>query len=315
MIGVRRAGWTVPVALAAVMLTVIAAVVVARSERASRALLLAAPAIVNGGPGTPPEIAALNAQLNQIAALHAGATYGTGLTHVIRGPVAALRPVLGEEWRELGRPVGSVLLRPAGTRSRYYEVSVVAVARAGPARLRVLTSEGQQVTESVGTGPFQVVNFGPLLAPKSGPVLVAVSSLQPKSALPGPSLALSPLQAEYLAPGEWVTGMPALAETGPGGLRGLYVGGGSTTRFAIAPGVSGGGSVTLRGASVGGSTQVTVTVGSEARSARIGSSPTVLHLGPFSQASGVLSLSVGAFAGGAKGSLFISDMRFVAGPP
>jgi hypothetical protein len=315
MMSARRAGWTVPIALAALTLTVIAAVVVARREQASRALLIAAPAILNGGQGTPPEIAALNAQLAQIAALHAGATYGTGLTRVVRGPVAALRPALGEEWRELGRPVGRVLLRPTGARSPYFEVSVVAVAREGPARLTVLTSEGQQVAESVGTGPFQVVNFGPLLAPKRGPVLLAISSLQPKSDLPGPSLTLSPLQAEYLAPGEWITGMPALAETGPGGSRGLYLGGGSTTRFALTPGVRGAGNVTLRGASVGGSTQVTVTIGSEARSASVGSSPTVVHLGPFSQPSGVLSLSVGTLPGGAKGSLFISYMRFVAGPP
>jgi hypothetical protein len=297
------------------MLTLIAAVVVARQERASRALLLAAPAIVNGGQGTPPEIAALNAQLAQIAALRAGATYGTGLTRVVRGPVAALRPVLGEEWRELGGSVGRVLLRPTGARSRYFEVSFVAVAGQGPARVAVLTSEGQQVIEAVGTGPFRVLNFGPLLAPKSGPILLALSSMQPQSNSPGPSLVVSPLQAEYLAPGEWITGMPALAEAGPSGLRGLYLGGGSTTRFAITPGLQSRGSVTLQGASVGGSLQVTVAIGSEVRSARVGSSDTVIHIGPFSRVESVLSLSVGNLPGGSKGSLFVSDLRFVAGPP
>jgi hypothetical protein len=296
-------------------LIVLGALVVARREQPSRALELAAPSILNAGSGKPPEIAALNARLAQIAALHANATYGSGLTHVVRGPVAALRPVLGEEWRELGRTVGRVLLRPTGTRSRYFEVSVVVVAREGPARLAIETTDGQKVTESVGTGPFQVVNFGPLLAPTRGPLLIALSSMQPTSSLPGRSLTLSPLQAEYLPPGEWVTGMPALAETGPGELRGLYLGGGSTTRFAITPGVQGGGSVTLQGASVGGSTQVTVTVGSQARSASVGSSPTVVHFGRFSQANSVLSLNVGKLPGGAKGSLFISDMRFVPGPP
>jgi hypothetical protein len=315
MTGLRRVAWVVPLALGALTLTLLAALVVARQETASRALSLGASAIVNGGQGTPPEIAALDAQLAQINALRAGATYGSGLIHVVRGPVPTLRPVLGEEWRELGGSVGRVLLRPTGARSRYFEVSVVAVAPQGPARLSILTSEGQQVTETVGAAPFQVVNFGPLLTPDHGPVLLAFSSIQPRTGSPGPSLILSPLQAQYLAPGEWVTGMPALAAVGPGGLRGVYLGGGSTTRFAITPGARGRGNVTLDGASAGGATQVSVRMGSEVRSARVATSPTVVHLGPFSHANGVLSVSVVTLPGGSKGSVFISDMRFVAGPP
>jgi hypothetical protein len=297
------------------MLTLIAAVVLARQEQPTRALLAVTPGIVNGGQGTPPEIAALNAQLAQIAALRAGAKYGTGLTHVVRGPVAGLRPVLGEEWRELGQSVGRVWLSPSGQPSRYFEVSAVIVAQHGPARVQLLTSEGQQVLEPVGAAPFQVVNFGPLLAPGRGGIGVAVSSLQQQRNSPGPNLILSPLQAEYLAPGEWVTGMPALEEVGPGGRRGVYLRAGSSTRFAITPGVRCICHVALQGASVGGSLEVSVTVGSEVRASVLGSKAAGTRLGPFSRAAGVVSLNVRGSTNGSKAALFIGDLRLVAGPP
>jgi hypothetical protein len=310
-----KVAWAVPFALGALTLVLIAAVVIARREQPSRALVAVAPDIVNGGQGTPPEIAALNAQLAQIAALRAGARYGTGLTHVVRGPVASLRPALGEEWRELGQSVGRVWLYPTGALSPYFEVSAVVVAQHGPARLELLTTEGQRVVQAVGAAPFQVVNLGPLLAPAHGGVGVAVSSIQPHSNSPGPSLILSPLQAEYLPPGEYVTGMPALEEVGPGGLRGVYLRAGSTTRFAMTPGVRCACSLALRGASVGGSLQVSLTVGSEVRSSTVTSRSAVVRIGPFSQAGSVVSLGVRQPASGSNGSLFVGDLRFVAGPP
>src|SRR5947209_2337818 len=110
--------WLVPVALAPIAAAIIVALVVARSERPSRALLGATPGILRAGRGTPPEIAALNAQLAQIASLRAGAAYGSGLTHVVGAPVAELRPLLGDEWHELGPSVGRLVLYPSGRRSR-----------------------------------------------------------------------------------------------------------------------------------------------------------------------------------------------------
>jgi hypothetical protein len=314
MIVLRRARWLLPVALGALTVAVIGAVIVARSERPSRALIEATPGILKTERGTPPEIAAINAQLAQIQALHAGATYGPGLTQVVDSPVPGLRPVLGEEWRKLGGSVGRVWIRPTGTPSRYFEVSMVAVAQHGPARLEMLTSEGQRAIEPARTSPFQVVNFGPLLAPGRGGVGLALSSVQPQNASPGPTLLLSPLQAEYLGPGQWVRSMPALAEIGPGGVRGVYLPGGSTTRFAMTPGVRGGCTLTLQEASVGGAAQIAVAVGSEVRSASVGTRPAVIHIGPFKGASSVLSLKVTAPSARTNTELFISDMRFVAAP-
>jgi hypothetical protein len=310
MTAVRRIGWLVPIVLAALTATLVAALIVARNQRPSRALEVASPSIVNAGRGAPPEIAAINAQLAQIAALRANALYGQGLTHIVRGPVASLRPALGEEWRELGAAVGRAYVRPTGPRSRYFEVSTVAVARHGPARLELLTSEGQRVVQSVGTDPFQLINVGPLLAPTSGGVGLALSSLRPNSAGAGPNLILSPLQAEYLAPGEWVTTMPALDEPGPGGLRGLYLERGSATRFAMTPGVKGACTLAIQGAGVRGSVELAVTVGSQVRRARMSGTPRVVAVGPFSQAAGVISVSVTAATPNA--SLFVSKMQLVA---
>jgi hypothetical protein len=313
MIALRRITWIVPISLGALTATLIVAIFVARSERPSRALIAATPGILSAaGRGTPPEIAAINAQLAQVAALRAGARYGPGLTRVVGAPVASLRPLLGEEWRELDAFVGRAWVYPSGTPSRYFEVSAVAVAQHGPARLEVLTSEGQRAIEAASAGPFQVLNFGPFLAPARGGVGLALASLQLQSNSPGPRLVLSPLQAEYLRPGEWVTGMPALAEMGPGGLKGVYLSRGSTTRFAMTRGVRGRANLTLLGASVGGALQVTVAVGSEARSAQLNGGPSTVQIGPFKSAETVVSVSVSAPAGGSNPTLFVSNMRLVA---
>jgi hypothetical protein len=312
MTGSDRVGWIVPLALGALTVTLIVAVIAARHERPSRALLAATPAILSSGEGTAPEIAALNEQLAQIAALHAGTTYGAGFTQVVRGP-DTLRPTLGEEWRELGGPVGHVMVRLSGTPSRYFEISVVVVAPHGPAHLAIRTTEGQLAIEPVHPGPYQVNNFGPLLAPKRQPISLDLTSVQPNSNSPGPSLVVSPLQAEYLAPGEWVKGMPALAETGPGGLRGLYLTSGSTTPFAMTPGIHGRSVLAIHGASVGQAVRVAVTVGAEAHTALVPSHPSVTYVGPFAEASSLLSMTVSTPEGGSSGNLFIGNLRFTRG--
>jgi hypothetical protein len=307
---VRRLGWITPAALAALVATVLAAVLVARGEKPSRALQAATPGILSSGHGTPPEIAAINAQLAQIAALHAGALYGPGLTKVVHSPVAGLRPLLGEEWRELSRAVGRVLVRPTGPPSRYFEVGMVAVA-SGPGQLRVLTSEGQQVSQAVGQGgPFQLINVGPLLAPPGSSVGLALSSTRPGGRSPGPTVLISPLQAEYLAPGQAAMSMRALAEIGPGGQRGSYLAAGSATRFAMTPGVAGPAYLAIRGAAFGRSLPVAVTVGGEARSGTADERPGVTYIGPFAHTAEVVAISVPTPAQ-ANASLFVSDIRFV----
>jgi hypothetical protein len=307
----RPANWLLPVALGALAVTVVVAVLVARSERSSTGLSSVAQEIARANPNVPPEIAALNAQLAQIAALHAGATYGAGLTNVVRAPVASLRSTLGEEWRQLGRPAGHVRLHPSGTPSRYFQVGAVVVAQHGPARLTLRTSEGQGAVTPVGTGPFEVINFGPIPAPAHGPLDVTLSSEQPRANVTGPSLVLSPLQAEYRQAGQWVTGMPALAQAGPSGLRGLLLASGTTTRFAMTPGVEGRCVVALQGAAIRNQVKVTITVGRQGRSASVSSRPSTANLGPFLHSAAVLTVTVESSAESPKGSLFVRDMRFV----
>jgi hypothetical protein len=307
----RRAYWLIPVALGALAVTVVVAVLVARSERSSTGLSAVAQEIARANPNVPPEIAALNAQLAQIAALRAGATYGAGLTNVVRGPVASLRSTLGEEWRQLGRSVGHVRLHPSGTPSRYFQVGAVVVAQHGPARLTLRTSEVQGAAAQVGTGPFEVINFGPIVAPAHGPVDVTLRSELPQANAAGPSLVLSPLQAEYRQAGQWVTGMPALAQLGPSGVRGLHLANGTMTRFAMTPGVGGRCIVALQGAATRKQVEVTVTVGSQRRSGFVSRHPSTANLGPFLQSAAVVTVTVGSSDGSSKGSLFVSDMRFV----
>jgi hypothetical protein len=298
MLKLRGATWAPPVVLGALAVVLLAAVIVAREKRQL--------------PAQSP-IQQIR-KPSEIRMLDAGASYGPGLTHVVRSPLASLRPILGDQWRELSGAVGRVLIRPDGTPSRYFEVSAVTVARK-PARLEILTSEGQRAIEVVRTGRYSVTNFGPLIAPRRGRIGLALSSVQPRSSSIGPSLILSPLQAEYLSAGEWVTGMPALAQIGPGGLRGVYLAIGSTTQFAMSPGIRGRCDVALQGTGVGGALRVTVTVGREVRSTLVSGRLGVVTLGPFSRASTVLSMTVESRAGELKRTLFLSDLRFVAAAP
>jgi hypothetical protein len=308
--GLRQARLLLPIAAGALAATVIAAILVARHERSSAEIAAVAQEIARANPNVPPEIAALNAQLAQIAALRAGATYGSGLTTVVRAPVPSLRPTLGEEWRELGQAPGHARLHPSGTPSRYFQVGTVVVAHA-PARLVLHADRGQTAVTRVGTKPFEVVNFGPVLASGKGPVNVTLTSQRPEHDAAGPNLVLSPLQAEYRQAGEWVTVMPALAPMGPSGLRGAYLPSGSTTRFAMTPGVSGRCVVAVQGAASGAAASVTVTVGGHARSASIGSRPSTVDVGPFPQGAAIVTVKVGATASSSKSGLWVREIRLI----
>jgi hypothetical protein len=305
MLTLRRTAWALPITLGALAAALIAAVIVARQERRPLAQPSAPRVIARHGLGAP----------SQKASFSTGVTYGAGLTHVVHSPVAILRTQLGDEWRELGHAVGRLLVRPSGTRSRYFEVGLVAVAPQRSARLEILTSTEQRGLAPINSGAFQVISFGPFLAPKHGRTGVALMSVESHSAKAGARLLLSPLQAEYLAPGEAVMRMPALAERGPDGLRGMHIVNGVTARFRITPGVSGRCMVTLKAAGVGGALRITAAVGKETRSTFVGGRPAVVHIGPFSHSSSVLSLNASSRGGHTSTRLFISDLRLTATPP
>jgi hypothetical protein len=306
MLRLRPATWVPPIGLGALAVALIAAVIVARQGRQP----LAPQTIAHKGSSAP-----ASRVPPQKASFDAEVTYGAGLTDVTPSPVATLKIQLGDEWRELGRAVGRLLVRPSGIRSQYFEIGTVAVAPQRSARLEILTSTNQRGITSVNSGAFQVISFGPFLASKHGRTGVALKSVQPHDAKVGARLILSPIQAEYLAPGEAVMRMPALAELGPNGLRGMNIPDGVTARFQITPGISGRCMVTLKAAGIGGKLRVTAAVGSETHSVLAGSRPAVMHIGPFSHPSSVLSLNVSSHRAYASTRLFFSDVRLVAAPP
>ena len=159
-----------------------------------------------------------------------------------------------------------------------------------------------------------MINFGPLLSGKRRqPTGIALLSVQPHSANAGDDLRLS-LQAEYLAPGEALMRMPALAELGPAGSRGLSIARGVNARFQMTPGVTGPCMVALRGASVGGNLQVAIAIGNQRRSALVQGRPAVTYIGPFSRTGSTLTLTAIVPAGRRNGSLFLSNVRFVPTP-
>jgi hypothetical protein len=295
----RRRALAVPITLAVLAAALASAVVVGRKPP---------PQSVTPRPG------ANHRGAPDAVTFRADALYGVGLNRLVPNPVAAL-PQLGNQWRRLEHGVGRALVSPKGTRSHYFEVGMVAFAPRRAARLQMLTSTGQRGIVPINAGSFQVVTFGPLLAPRRGRTGVAFTSVQPRSARPGAELLLSPLQARYLMPGESVTRMSALAELGPGGLRGLYVADGATARFGMTSGILGLCMVKLRAASVGGPLRVTATIGQDSHSAVVSDRPTLIQLGPFAHAGSVLTLRTQAISGRSPRSLFIAALRYVqAGP-
>lgn len=304
MLTLRRAAWVPPITLGALAVALIAAVIVARHGRQVLAQSPVPQMIAHKGSGVstsrvPPQKASFGAEV----------TYGVGLTNVAPSPVATLKTQLGDEWRELGRAVGRLLVKPSGTRSRYFEVGLVAFAPQRSARLEILTSTEQRGLVPVNSGTLQVISFGPFLASKHGRTGVALKSVQPHGANVGARLLLSPLQAEYLAPGEAVMRMPALAELGPNGLRGMQIASGATAHLKITPGISGRCMVTLTAVGVGGASRITAAVGNEVHSALVGSHSAVVRIGPFSHPSSILSLSASSHAGHASTRFIVNNVR------
>jgi hypothetical protein len=238
------------------------------------------------------------------------------MTHVVASPLAPLRAQLGDEWRELGRAVGRLLVNPEGVRSRYFQIGLAAYAPGGSARLEILTSTGQREIAPIQSHAFHAIAFGPLLTGKQRAIGVAVKSVQPHGAGAGAPLLLSPVEASYLTPGQAVMGMPALAQEGPGGLRGIEIADSTTTRFHITPGVTGSCTVAVDAAATSGTVRITAVVGRETRSAIVDARLSVVQLGPFPRPSGVVSLhATGVGDRRARENLFVSDLRIAPASP
>jgi hypothetical protein len=301
-----QVAWMAPAALGALFVALVLAVIVARDERQFHARSPVPQAVA-----VPQAAARHQGKVAKTVPLATSVVYGAGLTHIVPSPVASLRPLFGNDWRELGASIGRVLIHPSGKPSRYVELSAVTFVRHS-ARLEVLTSEGQRAIELVEAGHYRLTNFGPLLDSRRGPIGVALTTVQPQSPVRGANIIFSPLQAEYLAKGQWVTGIPALAAVGPEGLRGVSLANGSTTQFQMTAGIHGRCELLLEGVGVGGPLRVSVTVGTQVRSAVVSGHRTVMRIGRFAHPDSVLSLSVSSMPRSPEADLFIHDMRFVA---
>jgi hypothetical protein len=285
----------VPLALAGLLIALVVAVVVAREKKTPQASS-PPPRAPTVASTPPPPFAALT-------------TYGSGLTHVAPSPAQGQLPELGGQWRELDEGVGRALIEPTGVRSAYARLSVVAVAPQGAARLVLLTSSAQRMIAGVRPGGFTIIDFPPFRVGREARIGLALSSVQPGSTAQGPPLLVSPMQAEYVPAGEAPLRMPALAELGPGGARGLSVAAGLEGHFAVAPGVRCPCNLDVVGAAVGtASLGVTARVGAVARRARVTSHLERISLGPFAEASETLTLTVDRGATAAS-TMFLGSIR------
>ncbi len=221
MIDLRRAVWLAPTGLAALAVGLIVAVMVARH-----------PISKSPSPSASTHAVASNTSRTPKVSFGADAVYGAGMGTVVPSPQVDLETVLGNEWRALVGESGRALVIPSGPITKYFELSVVAYAPSGDARLEVVTSSEQRMLQPVEQGTPQVVNLGPLRSSGGRPIGVAFSSIAAHGTQAGPRLILSPIQVEYLAQGQALFPMPALAVAGPEGSRGLSIGAGMLVKFS-----------------------------------------------------------------------------------
>lgn len=220
------------------------------------------------------------------------AIYGDGIDRVVQSPAAELTPTLGSRWHLLSASPARVAIRPTGRPTRFFQLSAVVASPRGPARLELLTANGEREIASVGHPGVAVISFGPLRVTNRGVLTLALFSIHPRTPRQGPPLVVSPLQAVYLRAGEAVRRMPAIAEPGPGGLRGITVSPGDLVRLAITPGVQGRCRLLLGAVARGADVVVTATVGGVTRRGVIRVNPTFLHLGPYPRTSAVVRINI-----------------------
>jgi hypothetical protein len=238
--------------------------------------------------------------------------YGQGIDRLVQTPIAELTPVLGSRWHLLSGSPASVAVLPTGRPTRFFQLSAVVASPRGPARLELLTANGERGLASVGHPGIAVINFGPLRVTNRDALHLALFSIQASSARRGPPLVVSPLQAVYLRAGEAVRRMPAIAEPGPGGLHGITVFPGDLVRLAITPGVQGRCGLLLHAVAREGDVVVSAIVGGVIRSGVIGRHPTLLYLGPYPRTSRIVRIRVSRSGrGGSRVRVLLGDSQLV----
>jgi hypothetical protein len=239
-------------------------------------------------------------------------TYGEGIDRVVQTPITELTPVLGSRWHLLSAPRGSVAVLPTGRPTRFFQLSAVVASPRGPARLALLTANGERGLASVGHPGIAVINFGPLRVTNRGALPLALFSIQASTKRQGPPLVISPLQAVYLRAGEAVRRMPAIAEPGPGGLRGITVFPGDLVRLAITPGLQGRCGLLIHAVAREGDVVVSAIVGGVMRKGLILRHPTLLYLGPYPRTSKIVRIRVSRRGrGGSRVRVLLGDSQLV----
>jgi hypothetical protein len=238
--------------------------------------------------------------------------YGQGIDRVVQAPIAELTPALGSRWHLLSASPARVAVQPSGRPTNFFQLSAVVASRQSSARLELLTANGERALANISHPGVAVINFGPLRVTNRGALPLALFSIHPRTAGHGPPLVISPIQAVYLRAGEAVRRMPAIAEPGPGGLRGIAVFPGDLVRLAITPGVQGRCRLLVRAVTRGAGAVVSATVGGVTRSAFIGPYPTLLYLGPYPRTSTVVRIRVSRSGrGGSRVRVLLGNSRLV----
>jgi hypothetical protein len=207
--------------------------------------------------------------------------YGHGIDGVVQAPLAELVPTLGSRWHLLNASPGRVAVQPIGRPTAFFQLSAVVASRGSSARLELLTANGERALANVGHPGVAVINFGPLRVTNLGALPLALFSIHSRTKRQGPPLVVSPVQAFYLRAGEAVRRMPAIADPGPRGLRGITLSPGDLVRLAITPGVHGRCRLLLRAVARGGDVVVSATVGGVTHQKVVRSRATLLRFGPY----------------------------------
>lgn len=240
-----------------------------------------------------------------------GIVYARGFDRRPQQVPAALKPVLGTDWRNLHPPFGSFAVSPQGVRDRFFAIGFVASAVHKPGRLLLLTNADDKELFSVAAGPssFGLVLSGPLRVPSRGQIFLQLRPIDARTTAIGPPMVISPIQAWYLASGEAIIRMPALrAEAN--GVSGFPVVPGSTAYFRIAPGVHGRVDAIIDAVSAGRPSRVTVSVGGSSHNAALSGAPAPVLLRGYPRAAAEVAVTVPPpSAGGA--TVVVGGIRLV----
>jgi hypothetical protein len=196
--------------------------------------------------------------------------------------VPALSPLLGTRWHVLDKQAGRVAISPSGRRSRYFSVGFIAWAPADPARIGIITRDNARAVGTIPeAGKPATITFGPLRTKSDPPIPSAIMSAQLTAAEAGPQILVSPIEAQYLQPGQAVPLPTAAQATGPEGLSGTAIVDGGSTDVDITPGVRGRVRVRVLAVALSGEPELRVSMAGRAEKSGVPPKPRLLQLGPF----------------------------------